>query len=118
MGGGTSSYREIEDTDLIILWGSNARETHPIFFHHVLKAVKKGARLFVVDPRRTSSAEWAHGWLGIHLGTDIALANAVAREILASGLENSSFISHSTSGFADLRRHLERYTLQDAEQTC
>ena len=35
-GGGTSSYREVEDTDLIVLWGSNARETHPIFFHHLL----------------------------------------------------------------------------------
>jgi formate dehydrogenase major subunit len=118
MGGGTSSYREIEDTDLIILWGSNARETHPIFFHRVLKGVKNGARLFVVDPRRTASAEWAHGWLGIHVGTDIALANAVAREILAAGLENSTFISHATSGFDDFRRHVDRYTLEYAEQIC
>ena len=64
MGGGTSSYREIEETDVILLWGSNARETHPIFFHHVLKGVRNGARLYAVDPRRTSSAEWADGWLG------------------------------------------------------
>ena len=118
MGGGTSSYREIEDTDLIILWGSNARETHPIFFHHVLKGVKKGARLFVIDPRRTRSAEWAHQWLGIHVGTDIALANAVAREIVAAGLANPTFISHATSGFDDFHRHLERYTIEYAEQTC
>ena len=55
-GGGTSSYQEVEETDLIVLWGSNARETHPIFFHHVLKAVHKGARLYAIDPRRTSSA--------------------------------------------------------------
>ena len=55
-GGGTSSYREVEETDLLILWGSNARETHPIFFHHLLKGVRNGARLYVVDPRRTSSA--------------------------------------------------------------
>ena len=63
-GGGTSSYREVEDTDVIILWGSNARDTHPIFFHHVLKAVNRGAKLFVVDPRRTSSARWADRWCG------------------------------------------------------
>ena len=67
-GGGTSSYREVEDTDLIVLWGSNARETHPIFFHHVLKGVRNGARLYAVDPRRTSSAEWADGWLGLDVG--------------------------------------------------
>ena len=76
-GGGTSSYREVEETDLLILWGSNARETHPIFFHHVLKAVQRGAALYVVDPRRTTSAQWADTWLGLDVGSDIALANAI-----------------------------------------
>src|SRR5512134_3256737 len=99
MGGGTSSYREVEDTDLIVLWGSNARETHPIFFHHVLRAVNKGARLVAVDPRRTSSAEWADAWLGLDVGSDIALANAVAREIISAGLEDGEFIERATEGF-------------------
>src|SRR5207249_2988930 len=75
-GGGTSSYLEAEDTDVIILWGSNARETHPIFFHHLLRGVRNGARLIAVDPRRTSSTEWADVWMGIDVGSDIALANA------------------------------------------
>ena len=44
MGGGTNSYSEIEETEVILLWGSNARETHPIFFHHLLKGVHNGAR--------------------------------------------------------------------------
>lgn len=118
MGGGTSSYREMEDTDLIILWGSNARETHPIFFHHVLKGIHNGAKLYAVDPRRTSSARWAvpGGWLGLHVGSDIALANAVAREILHSGLENRAFIENATSGFDDFRKHVEKYTLEYAEK--
>src|SRR5688500_530406 len=114
MGGGTSSYREVEETDLIILWGSNARETHPIYFHHVLKGIHNGARLFVVDPRKTSSARWAVRHLPLHVGSDVALANAVAREILASGLENRSFIENATSGFEDFRRHVEPYTLESA----
>ena len=71
---------------MILLWGSNARETHPIFFHHVLKGVHNGARLYVVDPRRTSSAQWADVWLGLDVGSDISLANAMAREIIVSGL--------------------------------
>ena len=75
-GGGTSSYREAEDADLLVLWGSNAREAHPIFFHHVLKAIHRGAKLVVVDPRRTASAQWADLWLGLDVGTDIPLANA------------------------------------------
>jgi hypothetical protein len=87
-GGGTSAYKEIEETDLIILWGSNARETHPIFFHHLLKGKKQGARMYAIDPRRTSSAAWADVWLGLDVGSDIALANAIAvpfRSTLSSG---------------------------------
>ncbi len=118
MGGGTSSYREMEETDLIVLWGSNARETHPIFFHHLLKGVHNGAKLFVVDPRRTTSAQWTEKWLGLHVGTDIALANAVAREILAAGLENRDFIENATSGFEEFRKHVQKFTLEYAEETC
>ena len=116
MGGGTSSYQEIEETDLIFLWGSNARETHPIFFHHVLKGTRHGAKLFVVDPRRTSSAEWADVWMGLDVGSDISLANAMAREIIVSGLANQWFIEHSTSGFEAYRACVERYTLERAER--
>ena len=115
MGGGTTSYQEVEETDVIILWGSNARETHPIFFHHVLKGIHNGARLFVVDPRRTSSADWAVSHLALNVGTDIALANAVAREILTAGLENLSFIEHATSGFAELKDNVMAWTLERAE---
>ena len=53
---------------MIFLWGANARENHPIFFHHVLKGIHNGAKLFVVDPRRTASAQWADHWLGLNVG--------------------------------------------------
>lgn len=115
-GGGTSSYREVEETDLIILWGSNARETHPIFFHHVLKGIHSGARLYVIDPRRTTSAQWADAWLGLDVGSDIALANAMGREILAAGLANQAFITHATTDFEAYRAGVERYTLDYAER--
>src|SRR6187397_1683549 len=115
-GGGTSSYREAEETDLIVLWGSNARETHPIFFHHLLKGIHKGARLYAVDPRRTSSAEWADVWLGLDVGSDIAVANAVGREIIAARLEDRTFIEHATEGFDAYKAKVESYTLEYAER--
>jgi formate dehydrogenase major subunit len=115
-GGGTSSYREVEETDVIFLWGANARENHPIFFHHVLKAIHRGARLFVVDPRRTPSAEWADHWLGLNVGTDIALSNAMAREIIHAGLANMPFIRRATIDFEAFRANVESYNLEYAEQ--
>jgi formate dehydrogenase major subunit len=114
-GGGTSSYREIEETDVILLWGSNARETHPIFFHHLLKGVHNGARLYAIDPRRTSSVQWADVWAGLDVGTDIAVANAMGREIIAAGLECKEFIDAATRGFEEYRRVVEPYTLEYAE---
>jgi predicted molibdopterin-dependent oxidoreductase YjgC len=115
MGGGTSSYREIEETDCILLWGSNARETHPIFFHHLLKGVKRGARLYAIDPRRTTSAQWADVWAGLDVGTDIALSNTMAREIIASRLINRDFIDHATTGFEAYRNLVEPWTLAKGE---
>jgi predicted molibdopterin-dependent oxidoreductase YjgC len=116
-GGGTSSYEELRElSDLIVLWGSNAREAHPIFFHHVLKAMRRGARLIVVDPRRTSSAQWGDLWLGLDVGTDIPLANAVAREIIASGYVNEEFVSRATSGYDAFRDSVEPWTLEEAER--
>jgi len=118
-GGGTSSYREVAESDVILLWGSNARDTHPIFFHHVLKAVRRGAKLYVIDPRRTSSAQWADGWLGLEVGTDIALANGVANTILAAGLENRAFIERATVDFDSYRAAIEKYPLERvAKETC
>ena len=99
-----------------MLWGSNARETHPIYFHHVLKGIHNGAALYVVDPRRTSSAQWADRWLGLDVGTDIVLAHAAGREILSAGLHNREFIERATSGFDAYRKAVEPYTLERAER--
>jgi predicted molibdopterin-dependent oxidoreductase YjgC len=116
-GGGTSSYEEVrEAADLIVLWGSNAREAHPIWFHHLLKAVHRGAKLIVVDPRRTTSAQWADLWLGLDVGTDIALANAVGREIIHAGLANEEFIGRATANFEAYREAVEPWTLEEAER--
>ena len=107
---------EAEHADLLVLWGSNARETHPIFFHHVLQGLKRGAKMYSVDPRHTSTAHWADAWLGLDVGTDIALANAVGREIIYAGLVNRAFVDRATSGFEDYAASVEPYTLEHAEQ--
>lgn len=115
-GGGTSSYREAEDADLIVMWGSNAREAHPIFFHHVLKDLRNGARMYAVDPRRSSPAQWADAWLGLDVGTDVSLANAIAREIIEAGLVNEAFVRRATTGYEAYATSVQPYTLARAER--
>jgi predicted molibdopterin-dependent oxidoreductase YjgC len=106
----------VEETDVIFLWGANARENHPIFFHHVLKAIHRGARMFAMDPRRTASAQWADQWLGLNVGSDIALSNAMAREIIHAGLANETFIRRATTGFDEYAASVEPYTLEVGER--
>ncbi len=77
-----------------------------------MKGLDNGARMFCVDPRRTSSAKFADVWLGIEVGSDIALANGVAREIIAAGLTNEEFIAHSTTGYEAFKAAVEPYTLE------
>ena len=104
----------MEEADVVLLWGSNAREAHPIYFHHLLKGIENGARLYCVDPRRTSSAKFADVWLGLEVGSDIALANALGREIIAAGLTDDAFIAHSTQGYDAYAAAVEPYTLEAA----
>jgi predicted molibdopterin-dependent oxidoreductase YjgC len=106
----------VQETDIIVLWGSNARETHPIFFHHVLKGLKRGAKLVVVDPRRTASAKWADLWLGLDVGTDIPLACAVARELIHADLVDRSFIDRATDGYEAFAAAVEPFTLEEGER--
>ena len=115
-GGGTSSYAEVETAEVVVLWGSNAREAHPIYFHHVLQGVRNGAKLFVVDPRRTASAQFSDMWLGLNVGTDIALSNTIAREIIHAGLAHKEFIEGSTTNFAEYAKSVEPWTLEVGSQ--
>ena len=75
-----------------------------------------GAQLYTVDPRRTSSAKWADGWLGLDVGTDIALSHTMAREIIHAGLVNHRFVDRATVGFAEYAAHVEPYTLAEGER--
>ena len=68
--------------------------------------------MWVVDPRRSASARFADMWLGLNVGTDIALANGVAREIISAGLVNTEFVENATEGYEDLAAHVEPWTLE------
>jgi formate dehydrogenase major subunit len=106
----------MEETDVIFLWGANPRENHPIIYHHILKGIHHGAKLYAVDPRRTPSAQWADVWMGLNVGSDIALSNAMARVMIHEGLVHEHFVAHATTGFDAYRTSVEPWTLDKAEQ--
>ena len=69
----TNSMSEIEDTDLILITGSNTAESHPIIGRMVKRAAdRKRAKLIIIDPRKVELVKFAHLWLRPRPGTDVA----------------------------------------------
>lgn len=108
-GAATTSYDELENTDLIIAWGSNTQECHPIIFNHMRRGIKNGAKMIVVDPRKIDQTKLAEKWLPVRVGTDIALANGLAHVIIKEGLHNQEFVERSTEEFEAYKKHVEAY---------
>jgi len=69
-----------------------------------------------MDPRRTESAQWGDVWMGLHVGSDIALSNTMAREIIHAGVYNKEFVANACSGFEEYKASVESYTLEVGEQ--
>jgi formate dehydrogenase major subunit len=72
--------------------------------------------MYAVDPRRSTSAQWADVWMGIDVGSDIALANTVGREIIRAGLVNTEFVRRATTGFEEYAEAVEPFTLAEGER--
>lgn len=109
----TNSINEIENAEVILVSGSNTTEAHPQVARRMLDAVDRGARLIVIDPRRTRLAECAHLHLALRPGTDIPLINAMMRVLLDEGLADDLFIEMRTENFLALRDMLHRLDLDE-----
>ncbi len=112
----SNSIAELEDAPLILAAGTNTTESHPVIALRVKRAVSKGARLIVVDPRKIELTDFAHRWLRLKIGTDIPLFNAMSRVIIEEGLYDKEYVASRTEGLEELRRFLKTYTLEYAEQ--
>ena len=103
--------REVVDSELIVVWGGNPVHTQINFMHWVQKARRQtGAKLVVVDPYRTATAEKADVHLMLRPGTDGALACAVMHVLLRDGLADRDYLARLTDFSPAVERHLERRT--------
>jgi formate dehydrogenase major subunit len=114
----TGSFDDIELAETILLCGANPTENHPIVGARLKQAVRRGARLIVIDPRRIELAAHATHHLPIRPGTNVALLNAMAHTILAEDLADSEFVGARTIGLDEFRAFVEFWTPERAALIC
>src|SRR4029450_4356881 len=96
-------------TDCILLVGANPTEAHPVVGARLTQLVRQGARLVVIDPRRTELAASADVHLANRPGSNVAVFHGLAHLLVAGGHVDGGFLAERVSGLAELRRTLEDY---------
>jgi assimilatory nitrate reductase catalytic subunit len=95
-------YEDLDETDLLVLVGSNAAWCHPVLFQRMLaNKQRRGARIVVIDPRRTDTAGDADLFLGLKPGTDTALFSGLLAYLADSGALDRDYVERHTSGFGE-----------------
>lgn len=107
--GPPGSYTDFDCTDLFFVIGSNMADCHPILYLRMADRLKAGAKLIVVDPRRTSTAEKADLYLPIRPGTDLALLNGILHLLVEKGAVDGAFIAEHTQGWEAMPEFLADY---------
>jgi molybdopterin-dependent oxidoreductase alpha subunit len=128
----TCSYRDVIDSDLIVLFGSDVANGQPVFMKYLFLAKKRGAKIAVVNPLREpgldrywvpSNVESAvfgtritDAFFPVHTGGDVAFVNGVLKHLLAAGAIDREFVTAHTVGFDELLAELERESFDDLER--
>jgi NADPH-dependent sulfite reductase flavoprotein alpha-component len=107
--GPPGSYEDFDRADLFFVIGANMADCHPILFLRMMDRVKAGARLIVVDPRRSATADKANLFLPILPGTDLALLNGLLHLLVKTGHTDPAFIAAFTDGWEVMPAFLEDY---------
>lgn len=99
-----------ENANCVLLWGHNPHHSNPPLAHRILQAKQKGAKLIVIDPKRTPLAKEADLHLQPRPGSDCALLLSLMQVIISERLYDERFVEEWTTGFDRLAQHIEAYT--------
>ncbi len=110
------TYADLESSNLIVVWGTNpANASPPALMDRILKARRRGARVVVIDHRRTETAVRSRAqWIPVRPGTDGALALAMINVVVQEGLCDQRFAREWTTGFEELRAYVRQFSPQKA----
>jgi formate dehydrogenase alpha subunit len=116
-GAMTNSIAELEDTDCILVTGSNTTETHPVISTFIKRAARlKNKTIIVIEPRRIDLVKHAALWLRQRPGTDIAVINGLMHVIIEEGLHAKAYIAERTENIEALIETVAKYTPEYVEQ--
>jgi len=114
----SNSIEEIERANTLFVTGSNTTETHPVIATFMKRAINKGAKLIVADPRKIELANLADVYLPIKPGTNVAMFNGMMSYILKNNWQDQKYIDERTEHFSDLKEKLENFTIEKAASIC
>ena len=118
-GAMTNTIEDItQESDVIMLVGSNPEEAHPVIGMQIRQAVARGTRLIVVDPRDIGLSKQADVHLKIKPGTNVAFANGMLHVIIEEGYADEKFIAEHTEGFEELKEIVKEYTPEKVGEIC
>ena len=114
------SYEDLENTDLLVLVGSNLAWCHPVLYQRVLaaRALRPQMRIVVIDPRRTPTCEIADLHLGLRPGSDVALFNGLLAQLHRSGCMDRKFVAAHTEGLESARAAIGDPSIADTAEAC
>lgn len=116
-GGDAGTLRDLQQTALIVLVGSNLAENHPVFASHIKQSLKhRGQQLLVVDPRRHEMAERADCYLRIAPGSDLVWASAMSKYMFDHGYADETFLAQRVNQVEEYRASLAPFTLEYASE--
>ncbi len=112
----TSSLVGLEQSEVILVIGADPSSSAPIVWYAIKRAIKyKGAKLILIDPRRTKLSLFAHLWLRPKVGTDVALLNGLAKVIIDEGLLDKEHVNQNLDNFEALAKVLGEYSPECVE---
>jgi len=115
--GSTNTLRALEQAAVILVIGADPTSSTPAVGYAIKRAVKnKGAKLILIDPRRTKLSAFASLWLRPRAGTDVALLNGLANVIVDEGLTDEEFVARKTNGFETVAAALAAYSPERVEE--
>ncbi|OFW58139.1 MAG: hypothetical protein A2133_01610 [Actinobacteria bacterium RBG_16_64_13] len=118
LGTATNSRKDLRTADVILVVGANLTESDPVLSLDVIKALRSGKTVIVIDPRTTELATKAKYHLAVKPGTDLAALRALMRQILDLGFKDADFVAGRTEGFAAFEKSLADVDIEAEASAC